>query len=273
MAHTRNWQDLFTVTKPVIGMLHLPALPGSPASKLSLNEIEAHCLKDADALIKGGCHGLMLENFGDSPFYPEATPKYVTSTMTRIALKVKQRFGFPLGINVLRNDAHSALAIALAAEADFIRVNILCGTRVTDQGIISGSAYSLLRERKQLNADHIAILADVDVKHSAPLAFRKTSEEAQELIERSGASAIIVSGSGTGAPVDLKSIEAARSGCRKNPLLIGSGVTAKNIADYVNYVDGFIVGSSFKPRGNISSNIDRKRVRALTDALHKAIEN
>lgn len=252
-------------------MLHLPPLLGSPNSKLNIAEIEAFCLKDADALIKGGCHGLMLENFGDSPFFPDHAPGFVSTLMTRIALKVKQRYGFPLGINVLRNDAHSALAIAIASDADFIRVNILCGTRVTDQGVVTGTAHTLLRERKLLRAEHISIFADVDVKHSAPLAFRKIADEAEEMIERSGANALIVSGSGTGSAVDIKTLEAVRSSCKQHPILIGSGVTAKNISEFVKHGDGFIVGSTFKPGGKISAHVDRKRVRALTDALHKAL--
>src|SRR3954466_6562310 len=136
MSLLARWSS---VRKPVIGMLHLPPLPGSPQFTAAdgpdaLREI---VLRDADALAAGGIHGLMLENFGDVPFYPGRVPAHTVAVMTALAADVRQRFGeLPLGINVLRNDGQSALAIAAAVGAHFIRVNILCGAGLTGQGII-----------------------------------------------------------------------------------------------------------------------------------------
>ncbi len=270
MVQHRAWADRFSTPKPIIGMLHLPPLPGAPRYHSTLADIESFCLKDADALIKGGCHGLLLENFGDSPFYPDRVPTYVSTIMTRLALKIKQRYGFPLGINVLRNDAESALAIAVASGADFIRVNILSGSRVTDQGVITGQAHTLLRERRLLQADHIAVIGDVAVKHSAPLAPRGLKEETQEMVERGGADAVIVSGLATGMEVDLKALEQVRSGSRKHPVLIGSGVTSQNISTLSRVADGFIIGTGFKHGGKIFGAVERERVRAVADALRQS---
>ena len=133
---------IFEKEKPVIGMLHLPALPGSPLNELSLEAIRRHVLKDAEALATGGVDGLILENFGDVPFYPRRVPAHTVAFMTAIALEVRRAFDMPLGINVLRNDAEAAMAVAFAAGAQFIRVNIHSGARVTDQGLIEGMAHA-----------------------------------------------------------------------------------------------------------------------------------
>ena len=122
----------------VIGMLHLPALPGSPLSSMSLSAIADMILRDADALVRGGVDGLMIENFGDVPFYKSDVPKHTVAYLTAIAAKVKAKFDLPLGINCLRNDGCAAMAVAHAVEAEYIRVNVLAGARVTDQGVIEG---------------------------------------------------------------------------------------------------------------------------------------
>src|SRR5438552_147379 len=160
-----------SVPKPVVGMLHLPALPGAPRYDGKARAITDSALRDADALASGGVHGLMLENFGDVPFHPGRVPAHTVAAMTAIAGEVRRRFPeLPLGVNVLRNDGQSAMAIAAAVGAHFVRVNILYGARLADQGIIQGIAHELLRDRAMLRAEHVRIFADVDVKHSAPLA-------------------------------------------------------------------------------------------------------
>src|SRR5216117_4444971 len=115
--------DVFNIRKPVIAMLHVPALPGSPQNKLDFNAINDWVLRDAEALAGGGTDGLMIENFGDVPFYPRQVPPHTVAYMTALAGEVRRRFELPLGINILRNDPASALAVAAAVAADFIRVN------------------------------------------------------------------------------------------------------------------------------------------------------
>ena len=177
--------------KIVIGMLHLPALPGSPHSRRNFDQIRDSLLRDAEALAEGGVHGLMMENFGDVPFYPDRVPAHVIAQMTMLACKVREAIDLPLGINVLRNDGRGALAVAHACGASFIRVNVLCGARVADQGLIQGIAHNLLRERAILGATNVKIFADVDVKHSAALAERPLQDEVDDLIERALADAIV----------------------------------------------------------------------------------
>ena len=157
------------VSIPVVGMLHLPALPGAPGFDGQLESIRAGLWRDAEALVDAGVDGLMLENFGDRPFFPRDVPPWTTAHMAALAVETRRRFDIPLGINVLRNDGRAALAVAHAAGAQFIRVNVLAGARVTDQGVLEGVAHELLRDRRLLRAEETRILADVNVKHSAPL--------------------------------------------------------------------------------------------------------
>src|SRR5881396_1049984 len=119
--------SVFGITKPVIGMLHVPALPGSPRSTLGFNAVIDWVLTDAQELAAGGIDGLIVENFGDIPFYPRRVQPHTVAFMTALSGEVRRRFDQPLGINVLRNDAESALAIAAAVRASFIRVNIHTG--------------------------------------------------------------------------------------------------------------------------------------------------
>ncbi len=254
--------------KPVIGMLHLMPLPGSPRYGGSVTPIREMLLRDAEALASGGVHGLMIENFGDVPFYPDRVPAHVVAQITTLAGEVKRRFGsLPLGINVLRNDGRSALAVAQAIGAEMIRVNVLCGARVTDQGLIQGIAHDLLRERAILGASNIKILADVDVKHSAALAPRPLEDEVDDTIGRGLADAVIVSGAGTGKPTDPHHVQAVKRVAKQTPVLIGSGINAKAIADYLPHCDGFIVGTAFKRDGISTNPVEVNRVREFIAAL------
>jgi membrane complex biogenesis BtpA family protein len=254
------------VRKVVIGMLHLPALPGSP--RFAGHDMETmleRVFRDADALADGGVHGLMLENFGDVPFYPGRVPAHVVSHMTAIAAAVRERFpDLPLGINVLRNDGQSALAVAAAVEAAFIRVNVLCGARLTDQGVIQGIAHDLMRDRLALGGQHIKVLADVDVKHSAPLAPLPIEVEVEDTLKRGLADALIVSGTGTGKTTDLSHLQRARyASAGAAPVFVGSGVSPETIGQCLPHADGFIVGTAFKKDGDVANAVEPQRVARI----------
>ena len=256
------------VRTPVVGVLHAPPLPGAPRCDRDLAAIREFVLRDAEALAAGGVHGLLLENFGDAPFYPHRVPAAVVACMTWLAGEVRRRWGLPLGINVLRNDGRSALAVAHAVGADFIRVNILCGARVTDQGLIAGIAHALLRDRARLGAARIKILADVDVKHSTPLGTaRPLAEEVADTLARGGADGVILSGSGTGRPTAVDELRTAKAAAGHAPVFVGSGVTAESVRDYLPYADGLIVGTALKRDGQVGNPVDAGRVKALLRAV------
>jgi membrane complex biogenesis BtpA family protein len=259
---------MFKGIKPIIGMLHAPALPGSPSFSGNLKDLHEFVLKDAESLVSGGVDALMLENYGDLPFFPGKVPDSTVANLTFLARKVKNKFNLPLGINVLRNDGVSALAIAHAVGAQFVRINILSGARLTDQGIINGEAHEVLRFRKKIGATSIRVFADISVKCSAPLAERPLKNEVEETLQRSGAEGLIVSGENTGKPVDLNQLKEVKKLSKDTPVWIGSGTTAENIISLSRWADGFIVGSAFKEA--LSDPIDPKRVRNLVEKLKKA---
>jgi membrane complex biogenesis BtpA family protein len=264
-------QDLLdiwrSVAKPVIGMLHLLPLPGAPDYRNDLDGIRTALWRDADALVRGGVDGLMLENFGDRPFFPDSVAPWTTAHMAALATEARRRFDIPLGINVLRNDGRAALAVAHAAGAQFIRVNVLAGARVTDQGLLQGIAHELMRDRAVIGAEDIKVFADVNVKHSAPLGEIKLEEEVADLVDRAGADAIIVSGSGTGKATDGEEVERVKKASGGTPVLVGSGVNLESVKNYLPHADGFIIGSHFKVDGKVENPVDAARVQAFMKEL------
>ena len=261
------WSDVST---PLIGMVHLQPLPGAPRFQPDaggVGHVLDRALGDAEVLVGAGVHGLLVENFGDAPYFPGPVPAHVVAHMTAIACALRRTTDLPLGINVLRNDGPGALAVAVAAGAQFIRVNVLCGARVTDQGLIQAGAHDLLRDRARLHAGHIRIFADVDVKHSSPLAPRALEDEVRDTIHRGLADAIIVSGSGTGQAVDVQILKAAKSAAGGTPVFIGSGITAETIRSYRSVANGFIVGTALKRDGNPTNEVSAARVKALLAQL------
>jgi len=255
-AILEQWQSL---THPVIGMVHLRPLPGSPRFTGRLGAVIDAALADAAAWQKAGANGLMVENFGDVPFFKGDVPRETVAAMTAVACEIRRAVpGLALGINVLRNDGASALAVAAAVGASYVRINVLSGAAVTDQGIIEGRAADIMRYRRALGAEHIKVLADVRVKHAAPLAERPLQDEVEELVHRAGADAVIVSGTGTGKPTDPAHAAEVKRFAGDVPVLIGSGADAKSIPLLKPACSGFIIGSAAKPGGMIDAAVDSK---------------
>ena len=219
-------------------------------------------VEDARAIEEAGMTGAFVENFGDFPFFREGVPPETIAAMTRCVTEVMRAVKLPVGVNVLRNDARAALGICSATGAKFIRVNVHVGAQLTDQGIIEGRAAETIRAR-QILGHHIGILADIGVKHSAPLAPRPLAEEASDAVHRGLADAIVVTGWGTGAAPDPKDYgQAARGGA---PVFAGSGVTAKTVQAILRICDGIIVGTAIKKGGIPEEAVDPDRARRFMD--------
>ncbi|WP_435159343.1 BtpA/SgcQ family protein [Haladaptatus sp. DFWS20] len=263
--------SIFDTDDAIIGMVHLSSLPGSPGYDGNFDTIRTRALTDAHTLESGGVDAIMVENFGDSPFYRDDVPKHIVASMTRIVTELRQAVDCPLGVNILRNDAESALSIATAAGADFIRVNVHTGARLTDQGIIEGNAHETLRLRDQIDSD-VKIFADIDVKHSAPVAERPLSELVDETLGRGRADGVVVSGVGTGHEVDTDLLESAVSARDETgsdaPVLVGSGTTGENVADLLEIADGAIVGTALKEGGETTNEVDEEKVSELVSRVH-----
>ena len=237
-----EFEATFGTETPVIGMVHLPPLPGAPKAQedgtAAMKTAVERATSDARALDRGGVDGIMIENFGDAPFYPKDVPKHVVAAITRAAAAVAAETSLPIGINVLRNDAEAAVSVAGAVGADYIRVNVHTGARVTDQGVIEGTAHETLRLSDQLGVD-VGILAD----------------------------AVIATGRGTGEAMDTDALAAVAAKRESygldTPILVGSGVRPDTIGEILAIADGVIVGTALKKRGETTAQVDEERVAAL----------
>jgi membrane complex biogenesis BtpA family protein len=249
----------------LIGMVHLKPLPGSARWAGSMRQVIDAALADAEALAAGGVDAIMIENYGDVPFRRDDVLPETIAAMTMAIAEVRRAVELPLGVNVLRNDARAALAIAAVVGASMIRVNVHTGAMLTDQGIIEGRASETLAERRRLLAD-VKILADVNVKHARPLAEFPIEESAGDAVERGLADALIVTGARTGGAVDIGQLRRARAAVDV-PVLAGSGVTDASIAELLEACDGAIVGSWLKVDGDVANPVDIDRVRRLVSVV------
>ncbi|MFG0315649.1 MAG: BtpA/SgcQ family protein [Planctomycetota bacterium JB042] len=265
------WGRTFGTEVPAIGVVHLPALPGSPNARRPIDRIADQAAADARLYLEHGLHGVIVENFGDAPFEPGAVPPHVVASMTRVAVAVREAAGGrPVGVNVLRNDARAALAVAAAAGLDFLRVNVLAGTFATDQGLIQGDAAGLLRERRAIGAA-VRVFADVRVKHAAPLREAPLDVEVEELVGRAGADAVLVTGATTGRPPDRERLGVVARAAGRAPVVVASGADPRNVAELAADADGFVVGTALKAGGRTTARPDPARVERFAEALARAV--
>ncbi|MEX2322886.1 MAG: BtpA/SgcQ family protein [Acidimicrobiia bacterium] len=253
------------MTPRLIGMVHLGALPGSPAFDGDLTGVIDRGRRDAATLADAGFDAVMVENFGDAPFFADTVPPATIAAMTVAAAAIADAVDVPIGINVLRNDALAALAIASAVGAGFIRVNVLSGTMFTDQGPIVGRAAEVARARRTL-APNTRVFADVFVKHATPPPGSSLRLAAADLWERGGADALIVSGDGTGDPVDPGTLSEVTAAVPGAPVLVGSGATAQTVGSLLAKASGVIVGTAVKVGGVTTAPVDATLARQFVAA-------
>lgn len=282
-AHDRKLADenggrmgleaLFGKPRALIGMVHLAPLPGSPAFEGPLEVIVGRALEDARALEDGGIDAIAVENFGDAPFYPDRVPPETVAAMAVALAAIRGAVRLPIGVNVLRNDARAALALASVVSAAFIRVNVHVGASATDQGLIQGRAHETLRLRQRLWARDTGpapwIFADVDVKHGRPLGSEDLARQAQDTFLRGRADALLVTGHATGAEASFEDVRRVRAAVPEAPVLVASGVTDRTVARTLAEAHGAIVGTWLKRDGRIDQSIDPARVRALVEAARR----
>jgi membrane complex biogenesis BtpA family protein len=251
--------------RALIGMVHLLPLPGSPRWGGSLDAVIARAVADARALSDGGFDACLVENFGDAPFSPSRVDPATVAAMAVAVSEVRRAVPGHVGVNVLKNDAQAALAVAAASGASFIRVNIHVGAVVADQGLIQGDAYATLRYRRLLGTD-TRLLVDVGGKHAVPLAPVGLEQVARDAVTRGLADALVVSGVATGEATDLGDLKRVRAAVPGHPVLVGSGVTPDTVADLLAVADGAIVGTWVKRDGRTANPVDPARVTALARA-------
>jgi membrane complex biogenesis BtpA family protein len=253
-------KTLFTSHKPIIAMIHVGALPGTPASTSSLVEIEKQAERETKILRDAGVHGLMLENMHDTPYLCGRVGPEVIAAMAIIARAVKQASALPCGVQILAAANGEAMAVAHAAGLDFIRAEGFAFAHVADEGIIQSSAAELLRYRRTIGAERVQVWADIKKKHSAHAITADVSiAETAHAVEFMRGDAVIVTGTITGDAPQRADVLAVKRATRL-PVYLGSGVTDKNLKQFFGAANGFIIGSHFKEEGHWAYAVDPKRV-------------
>ncbi len=255
-------------SRALIGVVHLPPLPGSPVTGPGFDACLDRALRDAEALAEAGADAVIVENLGDAPFEPAAVEPHVVAMLAVIAREIRARFGdrLAIGVNALRNDAAGAIGAAAAAGARFVRVNVHTGAMVTDQGLIQGRARETLLYRARV-APEVGIAADVLVKHAAPLGPADLKQVARDTWHRGRADALIVTGSGTGRPTDPADLAAVRDAVPECVLWLGSGLTPERAPAVRAYLNGAIVGTWLHKDSDLTAPLVTERVRRMADAL------
>lgn len=250
-------------------MIHVGALPGTAAHAAPLREIERAAVREAKLYRDAGVDGVMIENMHDTPYLRGRVGPEIVAAMTMIGRAVKDAAALPCGVQVLAAANQEAMAVAHAAGLDFIRAEGFAFAHIADEGFIQSSAAELLRYRRAIDAERVQVWADVKKKHSS---HAITSDlgigETAHAVEFMRGNAVIVTGAVTGdAPKPDDVAEVKRS--TTLPVILGSGVTAENIASFWGEADGVIVGSEFKTGGHWAGAVDARRVRRFVGVVER----
>lgn len=259
--------SLFSSQQPVVGVIHVGALPGTPRASLTAAELVRSAREEAKVYRECGVDGVIIENMHDVPYLKGEVGPEIVAAMTAIAIEVKNQCQLPVGIQILAGANIEAMAVAHAAGLDFIRAEGFAYAHVADEGIIEASAAKLLRYRRMIGAERVQVWTDVKKKHSAHAITADVSlGETAETVEFMGADCVIVTGSATGQAPKVADVQEAKSHCHL-PVFLGSGISNENIEQFYKEADGFIIGTSFKVDGRWSNTVDPERVTQFIRAL------
>lgn len=255
--------------QPLIGMVHLLALPGTPGYGGSVQAIRDAALRDATILKQAGFDALLIENMHDLPYLRREVGHEVSALMTLVGHLIKQEAGLPTGLQILAGANQAAIAAAHSGGLDFIRAEGFVFGHVADEGWMDADAGPLLRYRRLIGAENVLVLTDIKKKHAAHAATADVSlVETAQAAEFFHSEGVIVTGAATGREAALQDLEALR-GRTNLPVLVGSGITAANAAAYLPYCDGFIVGSSIKRQADWQQPVDLEAARRLVAAVRE----
>ncbi len=262
-------EKLFGVSKPVIGMIHVDALPGTPKYKGDVENIIGKAVKDAMVYKNSGIDAIAIENMHDIPYLKRNVGPEIVSLMSIIGREVKNESQLACGIQILAGANKEALAAAHSAGMDFIRCEGFVFAHVADEGIMESDAGELLRYRKQIGAENILIFTDIKKEHSShSITSDVNIVETAKAVEFFLSDGVILTGTSSGKETDIDELKKVRDAI-DIPVLIGSGLTADNIEKYFPAADAFIIGSYFKQGGYWQNKVDADRVKALMDKINK----
>ncbi len=263
-----KFKSVFRETKPIIGMVHVKALPGTPKNSLQPSKIITAALQEADIYKKAGIDAIMIENMHDVPYLKGAVGHEISSMMALMGYLIKQRTELPVGIQLLAGANIEALAAAHSAGLDDIRAEGVVVAHVADEGVIEAQAGELMRYRKKIGATNIPIFTDIKKKHSSHALTQDVSlldtAKAAHFFMSDG---VIITGSHTGEPVSIEELKSLKD--LNLPIIIGSGITIDNVADYLPLCNAMIVGSYFKRDGFWENELDQDRISKFMQAVRK----
>lgn len=263
----QKFSSIFKKEKPIIGMIHVQALPGTPRHKLESSQIIDEALNEARVYKKGGIDAIMIENMHDIPYIKNGVGHEVSSLMCLIAYLIKQETNLPVGIQILAGANKEALAVAKASSIDFIRAEGFVFAHTADEGIIEAQAGDLLRYRKQIEADSVAVFTDIKKKHSShaitqDISLLDTAKAARFFLS----DGVIITGSHTGEAASIDELKVLKD-TLDFPILVGSGITQDNVANYLPICDAMIVGSFFKENGYWENALSYERVASFMELV------
>jgi membrane complex biogenesis BtpA family protein len=262
-------KDLLKNNKPIIGMIHVDPLPGTPRFKSNLPEIIAKAKAEALTYKEAGIDMLAIENMHDVPYLKQKVGPEIVAAMAVVGYEVKNATGRPCGVQILAGANIEALAVAQAGGLDFVRVEGFVFAHVADEGIIDGCAGEILRYRRQIGAEDILVLTDVKKKHgahalTADVDIAETARAAEFFLS----DGVIVTGLATGMETDLEELQQVKEAVNI-PVLVGSGITLENVDRYLAIADALIVGSYFKKDGLWTQGVDFNRAKIFMDKVNR----
>lgn len=264
----QKFMSVFKSGKPIIGVIHLKALPGTPKNTLDSSNIIAEALKEADIYKKAGIDAIIIENMHDVPYLKGSVGHEISTLMAVIAYLVKQQTDLIVGIQILAAANKEALAAAKASGINFIRAEGFVFAQTADEGIIQAQAGDLLRYRKQIDAESIAVFTDIKKKHSShaitqDLSLLDTARAARFFLS----DGLIITGDRTGMAASIDELKTLNDRI-DSPLIVGSGITIENVADYIPICDAMIVGSYFKDKGYWENDLNYDRVAGFMERVN-----
>lgn len=253
--------------KWIIGMIHVQALPGTPLNSKPIQLITEQAVNEALILQNAGVDAILVENMHDVPYLKKNVGPEIIACMTAVCFELRKNINLPIGIQILAAANHEALAVALAANLDFIRAEGFVFAHMADEGYLESCAGSLLRFRKMIGAEHVLIFTDVQKKHSShALTADLQLMDHVETATYFRSDGIVITGSSTGKETLIEDVRTAAQ-YTDLPVLVGSGITAKNVEKYWDLADAFIVGSWFKHEGNWKNPVSEERVSSFMDVI------
>ncbi len=264
-----RFNKIFATDKAIVGMIHVQALPGTPNNRYEPERIIEMALEEAFSYKAAGIDALMIENMHDVPYQKNFATPEVVSLMGIIAREIKQNTALPLGIQILAAANKEALSVAKASGADFIRAEGFVFGHLADEGYIDSNASEIMRHRKYIDGEDIAVFTDIKKKHSShALTSDLDIVEMAKAAEFFLSDGLIVTGMHTGETADKKEVSNVKYSVNL-PVIIGSGISFENIEDYLPIADAFIVGSYFKENGFWKNKLDNNKVKNFMDLVQK----